>query len=56
MSKRSLMAKIVVGINKLYRNCRFERLQKPQTAGDILKQTQEYESHEYHYGLVPERE
>ena len=55
MNKRSLMAKIVVGINKLYRDCRFERLPKPQTAGDILKQAQEYEVHEYHYGLVVER-
>lgn len=35
---------------------RFERLPKPQTVGDILKQAREYEAHEYHYGLVPEPE
>ncbi|MGE0918349.1 rhomboid family intramembrane serine protease [Trichlorobacter lovleyi] len=35
---------------------RFERLPKPQTVGDILKQAREYEVHEYRYGLAPERE
>ena len=54
MNKRSLMAKIVVRINKLYRDCRFERLPKPQTVGDILKQAREYEAHEYCFALTPE--
>lgn len=35
---------------------RFERLPKPQTVGDILKQAREYEAHEYCFALTPERE
>lgn len=35
---------------------RMERLPKPQTVEDILKQAREYETHEYRFGLVPEGE
>ena len=35
---------------------RLERLPKPQTVADILKQAREYEAHEYRFGLVPESE
>lgn len=35
---------------------RLERLPRPQSFTDIVKQASEYEVHEYRYGLVPERE